>query len=48
MMTKRELILIRQLLEALKIKCKSDALYTSTMMGINILEREIEDSNEQN
>jgi len=44
-MTKQELQLIKELLHALRAKCKTDALYNSANRGIEIIDREI--NNEQ-
>jgi hypothetical protein len=41
MMTKDELIKIKQLLEALERKCKTDTLYDWTREGLVIIKREI-------
>lgn len=40
-MTKEELVFIKQLLEALARKCKTEALYINTKEGLNIVNREI-------
>lgn len=42
MMTMKELTFIKDLLEALHRKCKTDALYVWTSDGLKIIKREIE------
>lgn len=41
MITLKELNFIKELLEALARKCKSDALYVNTSDGLKIIRREI-------
>jgi hypothetical protein len=42
MITPKELQYIKELLEALQRKCKTDALYCNTRDGIRIIERELD------
>jgi len=42
-MTKDELRLIKELLEALARKCKTDALYVNCRTSIKVIERELND-----
>lgn len=43
MISKEELIKIKNLLEMLRIKCKTDPLYYNTVKGIEIIERELKE-----
>lgn len=40
-MTKKELQLIKELLEALLRKCKTDALHVNTLKGLEIIYKEL-------
>lgn len=46
MITRNELIYIRELLEALQRECKTDALYSGAKRGIDILVREMKERDE--
>jgi hypothetical protein len=45
-MTNKELQYIKQLLEALQRKCKTDNLYFWTCRGLDIINRELEEQKE--
>jgi hypothetical protein len=44
MLTKDELQYIKELLEALARKCKTDALYVNCRTGIKVIERELNEN----